>query len=155
MNCDIEGVVVRELKRYDDDRGWLLELLRQDELDPQYYPVMSYVSMSLPGVARGPHEHKEQADLFGFIGPSTFRLYLWDNREASPSFGRKAVIEVGEDNPVLVIVPAGVVHGYRNVGTANGLVYNSPNRLYAGPGKKNPVDEVRYEDEPGSRFRLG
>ena len=154
MKCDIEGVEVRELKRHNDDRGWLLELYRQDELDPQLYPVMSYASMTLPGVARGPHEHVEQADLFGFIGPSTFRLYLWDNRKDSPTFGRRAVFDVGEDNPTLVIVPAGVVHAYRNVGTADGLVYNSPNRLYAGEGKKSPVDEIRHEDEPGSPFQL-
>jgi len=50
---------------------------------------MSYISQTEPGIIRGPHEHKDQADLFCFIGPSTFRLYLWDARKGSPTFGQK------------------------------------------------------------------
>ena len=42
-----------------------------------------------------------------------------------------------------VWIPPGVVHAYRNVGTIPGLVFNSPNRLYAGYGKREPVDEIR------------
>ncbi len=154
MNCDIEGVVIRELKRYDDQRGWLIELFRHDELDPEFHPVMSYVSMTKPGVVRGPHEHADQADSFCFIGPSTFRLYLWDNRKDSPSSGLKATFDLGEDNPAFVIVPKGVVHAYLNIGAVNGIVYNAPNRLYAGEGRGEPVDEIRHEDDPGSPFTL-
>jgi len=154
MKCEIEGVVIRELKHHADRRGWLIELFRHDELDPDYHPVMSYVSMTLPGVARGPHEHADQADCFGFIGPSTFRLYLWDNRPHSPTFERKAVFEFGEKRPALVVIPKGVVHAYRNIGAVEGLVYNAPNRLYAGEGRRQPVDEIRHEDNPDSPYQL-
>ncbi len=65
----IEGVVLHVLKRFRDERGWLVELFRDDELGATNRPVMAYVSMTLPGVARGPHEHREQADRFGFLGP--------------------------------------------------------------------------------------
>ena len=150
----IEGVVVCELKRHNDQRGWLMELFRHDELEFEYHPVMSYVSMTRPGVTRGPHEHADQADCFCFIGPSTFRLYLWDNREDSPTYGAKAVGEFGEDNAALVVVPKGVVHAYRNMGPSDGLVYNAPNRLYAGEGRAETVDEIRHEDDPDSRFTL-
>ena len=53
-----------------------------------------------------------------------------------------------------VIIPAGVVHAYRNVGTEPGVVFNCPNRLYKGPGRRYPVDEIRHEDDPASPFRL-
>lgn len=33
-------------------------------------------------------------------------------------------------------------------------VFNGPNRLYAGEGKKEPVDEIRHEVAPGSPLRL-
>ena len=36
----IEGVVVKDLK-YIDDRSWLAEIFREDEVDPQYRPVWS------------------------------------------------------------------------------------------------------------------
>ena len=154
MKCDIKGVVIRELKRYDDERGWLLELFRHDELDAEFHPVMSYVSMTKPGVARGPHEHVDQAEGFCFIGPSTFRLYLWDNRPDSPSHGVKATFDLGDSNPALVVVPPGVVHAYRNIGDGEGIVYNAPNRLYAGEGRRAEVDEIRHEDDPGSPYAL-
>lgn len=154
MKCDIDGVVVRELKRYDDDRGWLVELFRHDELDSEFHPVMSYVSMTKPGVARGPHEHADQADCFCFIGPSTFRLYLWDNRADSPTHETKVTLDLGESAPALVIVPKGVVHAYRNIGSGDGIVYNAPNRMFAGEGRKEPVDEIRHEDDPNTKFQL-
>ena len=154
MKCDIEGVIIRELKRYDDERGWLTELFRQDELDPEFHPVMSYVSMTKPGVARGPHEHIRQSDCFCFIGPSIFRLYLWDNRADSPSHGVKATFDFDESTPVLVIVPPGVVHAYSNIGEKDGIIYNAPNRLYAGGGRREEVDEIRHENDPGSPYAL-
>ena len=154
MKCDIEGIIVRALKRYNDDRGWLTELFRHDELAAEVHPAMSYVSMTRPGVARGPHEHVDQTDCFAFIGPSTFRLYLWDNRPNSSTHGSKATFDLGEANPALVVVPPGVVHAYKNIGTGDGIVYNAPNRLYAGEGRKEEVDEIRHEDGSGSPFAL-
>jgi dTDP-4-dehydrorhamnose 3,5-epimerase len=154
MKCDIEGVVIKELNQYDDSRGWLVEVFRQDEIKPEYFPVMAYISMTKPGIARGPHEHREQSDCFCFIGPSTFRLYLWDNRKNSSGFGRFFKADFGENRKALVIIPPGVVHAYKNVGSTEGLVYNAPNRLYAGAGRKEDVDEIRHEERADSKFRL-
>ena len=150
----IDGVLVREIRRHQDRRGWLSELFRQDQLDREFHPVMSYVSMSPPGIARGPHEHADQADLFCFIGPSTFRIYLWDNRLDSKTHQIHDRFEAGEDNPLMVLVPKGVVHAYKNVGDREGIVINCPNRLYGGGGRNEPVDEIRYEDDPDGRFRV-
>lgn len=151
---NIEGVAVKELKKFVDERGWLAELFRQDEINKDIYPVMSYISMTLPGVTRGPHEHLEQTDYFCFIGPSNFKLVLWDNRKNSNTYMNKMVLFVGEDNPKAVIIPPRVVHAYKNVGGKPGIVLNFPNRLYAGWGKKEKVDEVRYENDENTVFRM-
>lgn len=150
----IHDVVVREIRRFDDSRGWLTELFRSDELDPAVMPVMSYISMTRPGIARGPHEHRDQTDYFCFVGPSTFRVYLWDGRKDSPTSGVKQVVDGGEGKPLLVIVPPGIVHAYRNMGGVDGLVFNAPNRLYAGDGKKDPVDEIRHEEIVDSPYLM-
>jgi len=150
----IEGIVLRPLTRHDDARGWLVELYRQDELAPADYPSMAYVSQTLPGVARGPHEHRRQSDYFAFVGPGDFKLYCWDNRRDSPTCGNRQTLLVGESNRQAVIVPPGVVHAYKNVSRVPGLVFNCPNRLYAGRGKQEPVDEIRHEDRRDSPFRL-
>src|SRR5438132_5629716 len=151
---EIKDVLVRELRKFDDRRGWLTELFRHDELAAEFFPAMAYISSTRPGVARGPHEHVDQADLFCFIGPSNFNLRMWDNRPDSPTFGKVMTLVVGADNPKAVIVPKGVVHAYRNAGEIDGIVINCPNRLYAGQGRREPVDEIRHEDDSGTIFRM-
>ncbi|HEV3142480.1 MAG TPA: dTDP-4-dehydrorhamnose 3,5-epimerase, partial [Gemmataceae bacterium] len=101
-----------------------------------------------------PHEHEEQADYFCFLGPSNFKIYLWDNRRQSPTFAYREVRIAGLDEPMTLIVPPGVVHAYKNVGAEPGLVFNCPNRLYKGPGRKEPVDEIRHEEHAGSIYKL-
>jgi dTDP-4-dehydrorhamnose 3,5-epimerase len=145
------GVVIRQLKRFTDERGWLIETFREDENPYGFTPAMGYISQTHPGVARGPHEHADQTDGFVFLS-GTFRLYLWENR---PGNGEAALtLEVGSENPVFVTVPPGVVHAYKNIGSEAAFVLNYPDRLYAGWGKKEPVDEIRHEDDADSRFRL-
>ncbi|MBX7152773.1 dTDP-4-dehydrorhamnose 3,5-epimerase family protein [bacterium] len=150
----VDGVIVKDIKKWIDDRGWLLELFRNDELHEEFFPAMAYVSQSLPDVARGPHEHKEQADLFCFVGPSNFKVWMWDNRPQSPTFNHKMVLFVGEDNPKFIVIPPGVVHAYKNIGGKHGIVINCPNRLYAGKGRKEPVDEIRHEEDSNTIFKL-
>jgi dTDP-4-dehydrorhamnose 3,5-epimerase len=145
----LEGVFIRELNTYEDQRGWLLEIFRDDETD--FRPVMSYVSMTKPGIARGPHEHIEQSDHFCFLG--NFRLYLWDNRKESGTYGEKMIFDT-QGKPFVVIVPPRIVHAYKNLGLESALVINLPDRLYKGENKMSPVDEVRYEDDHHSPFRI-
>ena len=142
----VEGVIFRPVRRIEDSRGWLIELFRDDELPEEHRPAMSYVSLTLPGVARGPHEHRQQSDLFLFIGPGDFKLYLWDSRRDSLSYKVRQVVLIGDSNRQAVIIPPGVVHAYRNVGDVPGLVFNAPNRLHAGWGRREPVDEVPREE---------
>jgi dTDP-4-dehydrorhamnose 3,5-epimerase len=151
---NIEGVIVRELSRHQDGRGWLTEIFREDEVESQYRPVMGYISMTIAGTARGPHEHVDQADIFCFLGPSNFRVYLWDNRKDSPTYMTKQIVLAGEDSPRWVLIPPGVAHAYKNIGDRTGMVLNCPNRLYAGKGKKDPVDEIRHEKDPNTIFIL-
>ena len=150
----IDGVIFRPLETHADGRGWLVELYRTDELPPEHHPVMAYVSEALPGVSRGPHHHLDQSDYFAFIGPGEFTLYLWDIRADSPTWGRQMRVVVGESNKQAVIVPPGVVHAYKNTGQLPGWVFNAANRLYAGEGKRGPVDEIRHEDRADSPYRM-
>jgi dTDP-4-dehydrorhamnose 3,5-epimerase len=153
-NGNIADVVVYPLKKYFDDRGWLAELFRHDELSEEFFPAMSYISFTHPGIQRGPHEHVDQADLFCFIGPSTFRIRLWDNRPESATYNSMMSLDVGETNPTAVVVPKGVVHGYKNIGDIEGMVINCPNRLYMGKNKSEPIDEIRHEDDPQTIYKM-
>lgn len=148
----IEGVIVKKLNKYEDERGWLTEIFRQDELAEK--PVMAYVSATKPGIARGPHEHVHQTDVFVFIGSGMVELNLWDRRENSSTNGEHVKIEVGESNPSMIIVPPGVVHAYKCISNCDAWCINLPDKLYKGEGKKEEVDEIRWENKEDSPYKL-
>ena len=148
----MKNVIIKPLNKYTDERGWLTEIFRQDELELK--PLMSYISLTNPGIVRGPHEHVLQSDCFVFLGPGSFRLYLWDRRSDSPTKGEALEIEVGENNPTLVVVPPGVVHGYKCISDTPALSINLPDKLYRGEGKREEVDEIRWEKDPDSPYKI-
>jgi len=150
IDHSIPDVIIKPLLRYADPRGWLIEMFRDDELPEGFRPAMGYISLTHPGVARGPHEHHNQSDGFVFLD-GMFEITLWENR---PDHKRaKQVICAGKDNPLFLVVPPGVVHAYRNIGEQDAIVMNYPDQLYAGWGKRDPVDEIRHE-EIDSEFKL-
>jgi dTDP-4-dehydrorhamnose 3,5-epimerase len=79
---------------------------------------------------------------------------MWDNRPDSETYYHVMRLIVGEDNPASVLVPRGVVHAYRNIGSLQGMVINCPNRLYMGQDKREAIDEIRHEDDPDTIFRM-
>jgi dTDP-4-dehydrorhamnose 3,5-epimerase len=149
----IEGVKILPLICREDERGWLTELFRFDDLDQEVWPVMAYVSLTHPGVVRGPHEHVDQTDYFAFIS-SMFQIYLWDLRENSSTYGKQMIFVAGSVRPTAVIVPPGVVHGYKCVGMTDGLVFNAPNSLFMGEGRLEVADEIRHESDTNSPCRI-
>jgi dTDP-4-dehydrorhamnose 3,5-epimerase len=150
---EIEGVLIKNLNRFEDHRGWLAEVFRRDEISEEIYPAMAYISLTLPNIIRGPHEHLKQTDYFCFIN-SNFKLVLWDNREESKTYMNKMILYISERELKIVIIPPRIVHAYKNIGSKPGLVLNFPNRLYAGWGRKEKVDEVRYENDPNTIFKV-
>jgi dTDP-4-dehydrorhamnose 3,5-epimerase len=153
VDGSIYGVEISPFQVFSDERGWLSELYRSDEMPASDMPEMGYLSSTKPGVARGPHEHEAQTDRFAFFH-GAYHVVMWDARAGSPSFGRKTEMTVGVKNSVVVVIPPGVVHAYRNVGKEDAFVLNFPDRLYAGKEKKERVDEIRHEDEPDSPFQI-
>ena len=143
----IKDVIIKKLQKNEDERGWLTEIYRMDELS-NYQPEMGYISATKPGVVRGPHEHVNQSDCFVFLGPGNFELYLWDKK------GEEMKVEVGENNPVLAIVPPGVVHGYKCIGDIDAWCINLPDKLYKGDKKSEEVDEIRWEQNPNSPYKI-
>ena len=143
---EIKGVIIEKLNKFCDERGFLAETFRIDNLPKEIRPMMSYVSFTKPGIARGPHEHIKQTDVFCFIGPGSFKIKLWDNRKNGKTYGNFMEIIGGRDNPILIIIPPGIVHGYKNISEDLGMVINYPDKLYKGWNKEEEVDEIRHED---------
>ena len=126
----MERVVVKKLNRIMDERGYLQEIMRND--DDQFTEFgQIYITTTNPGVIKGWHYHKEQVDNVCCI-KGNIKLVLWDGKEIKEIF-------LGEDNPKLVTIPKGIYHGWKGISKDPSFILNMPDKAY---DYKNP-DEVR------------
>ncbi|CUX95319.1 dTDP-4-deoxyrhamnose-3,5-epimerase [Bacillus velezensis] len=110
----IEGVKIKKLIKHSDDRGFFSELVRDDEHILERFGQASW-SKSYPGVIKAFHYHEKQDDLW-FFPTGHAQVVLHDLREESATKGETDVYYMGEDNPMLLLIPKGVAHGYRVLG---------------------------------------
>jgi dTDP-4-dehydrorhamnose 3,5-epimerase len=135
----IEGVKVKKLKVIPDERGRLMEMFRcDDELFIKFGQV--YLSTTYPGVVKGWHYHKLQADNIVCV-KGMLKLVLYDGRDGSATKGEVSEFFLGEHNPLLVQVPKGVYHGWKCISESEAFVINCPTEPY---NYKQP-DEYRLD----------
>jgi len=133
----IDGVVVKKLRVIPDERGKLMEMLRSD--DPFFESFgQAYLTTAWPGVTKAWHYHKLQVDHFTVVRGMA-KVVLYDDREDSKTKGEINEFFMGDQNPILVRIPNGVYHGFKNIGTEECIIVNTPSRKY---DYDNP-DEVR------------
>ncbi len=124
----IEGVRLNRLYTNRDGRGDLTVLL--SNLNEAIEPVPHVYSVTaVGGSIRAWVYHKRQSDRLAFTN-GHFRVALYDLRPASRTYHQLNVLNVGEQNKVLLTVPAEVVHGVHNRGTAAATFTNMPTRAY-------------------------
>jgi len=139
----IEGVKVKKLKVIPDERGRLMEMLRcDDEFFSKFGQV--YMTTAYPGVVKGWHYHKIQADNMVVV-KGMMKVVLYDGRENSKSYKEINEFFIGENNPSLVHIPAGVMHGFKCIGEGEAICVNIPTEPY---NYENP-DEYRVEPHGG------
>jgi dTDP-4-dehydrorhamnose 3,5-epimerase len=101
----IEGVEVIPLRRFEDERGWFLELRRESRLPKP--TLQTNISFSRKGVIRGLHYHERgQDDLFACL-EGMARVVVLD-RESGETFS----LDIGDENPVAVYIPGRYAHGF-------------------------------------------
>ncbi|WP_411334735.1 dTDP-4-dehydrorhamnose 3,5-epimerase family protein [Metabacillus indicus] len=111
----IDGVKTKKLVKHLDDRGFFAELIRDDEKEFLAKFGQASWSMSYPSVIKAYHYHEKQDDLW-FFPSGNAQVVLYDLREKSPTNGQTNVYYMGEQNPIMLLIPKGVAHGYRVLG---------------------------------------
>ena len=135
----IEGAKVKKLKVIPDDRGRLMEILRNDD---EFFDKFGqiYITTALPGVVKAWHYHRKQTDHFVCVMGQT-RVALYDSREDSSTFKEinEFVLELA--NPFLLKIPPLVYHGFKCISKGEAAIINVPTELY---NYRNP-DEFRID----------
>jgi dTDP-4-dehydrorhamnose 3,5-epimerase len=135
----IDGVRTKRLTVHCDERGRLMEMLRADEdLFTKFGQV--YLTTAYPGVVKAWHYHRLQTDNFVCVR-GMMKVVLYDAREGSPTHGIINEFFIGEHNPMLVQIPAGVYHGFKCVSEHEAVVINTVTEPY---NYSNP-DEFRVD----------
>ncbi len=116
----LHGVQIKKLTRHFDDRGFFMEVLRDDDNLLTRFGQASF-SKSYPGVVKAFHYHEKQDDLW-FFPSGNAQVVLHDMRDDSPTKGQTQVVYMGEDNPLLLLIPIGVAHGYRVLGNEPAVI---------------------------------
>jgi dTDP-4-dehydrorhamnose 3,5-epimerase len=99
------NVEVIPLKKFEDERGWFLELARASRMTKPWR--QTNLSFSRQGVIRGLHYHERgQDDLFACL-QGMARVVVLD-RENGETFS----LDIGDDNPVAVYIAGHHAHGF-------------------------------------------
>jgi dTDP-4-dehydrorhamnose 3,5-epimerase len=124
----IHDVVVKKLVTHSDDRGYFREIVREDDQLLQHFGQSS-ITKTYPGVIKAFHWHQHQDDVW-YVVDGMARVVLYDRRAGSPTEGRTQVIYAGEDNPVTILIPAGIAHGYQVIGPKPVVLFYHVTQVY-------------------------
>jgi len=138
----IQGLQIEELKVFADDRGFFTELARlgariaEKMLPGGESRIQVSATLTYPGTIKAIHYHFEQTDLWAPIS-GMFQVFLYDLRRDSITFSKINTLYLGQYSPWSILIPPGVGHGYKVVGTQPAMLVYLTNRYY------NPNDEGR------------
>ena len=104
----LEGLLRIPLRRFEDERGWFMELRRESKLPKP--TKQTNLSFSKQGTIRGLHYHERgQDDLFVCL-QGRARVVALD-RDSGEAFCE----DIGDDNFAAVYVPGNLAHGFEAV----------------------------------------
>jgi len=141
----ISGVRVVFYDLWPDDRGYFLEVLRMGQGLVQGFPAAGTqvsAALSYPGAIKAFHYHLRQTDVWT-PALGMFQVVLADLRIGSATFGVRNTLYTGALKPWQILIPPGVAHGYKIIGTDPAMLVYATDRFY------DPADEGRlpFDDQ--------
>lgn len=124
----IEGVKIIKTTPHVDERGFLIEILRNDAPHFKQFGQI-YLTTCNPDVIKAWHSHQKQTDNL-FLVKGNLKIGLYDGRQDSTTYKQSATIIVTELNYQLVQIPPLVWHGFMALGNEPAYVLNMPTELY-------------------------
>ena len=143
----IQDVIVKKLVTHSDDRGYFREVVREDDNLLRHFGQSS-ITKTYPGVIKAFHWHHNQDDLW-YVVDGMARVVLYDRRPGSPTRGVTQVVYAGEDNPVVILIPIGVAHGYQVLGNKPVVLFYHVTKTY---DPKQPDEQRIPFDDPQIGF---
>jgi len=142
----IDGVVIKKLAQFHDERGKVMRLL--DSSSENFAAINEvYFSCIYANAIKGWHRHKmmtlNYASIFGSV-----KCVLFDDRDNSPTKGVIQEIFLSPENYCLISVPPKIWNGFKGLGTDMSTVVNCASMIHEDDevNKKDPFDnDIPYD----------
>jgi dTDP-4-dehydrorhamnose 3,5-epimerase len=151
----IDGVILRYQRPVEDRRGEVVEVYRPSWGLHDAPLVYVYQVRIRPGAVKGWVIHEHQDDRLFFVS-GVVRWGLYDDRPGSPTRGMVNDLVFSERAAALLVIPCGVYHAVKNIGTTDAIFVNMPTRAYEheAPDKlrvpiEHPSIPFTFDDGPG------
>ena len=140
----IDGVIVKELVRHPDERGYFEEMIRvSDDFFKEGFGQVSHSFMH-QGVVKAWHIHKTQVDWW-YVVRGTVKAAVYDARVGSKTYKELNEFILNKTDTVNTVlkIPPGVAHGLKVIEGPADLVYVTSS-IYS----KDQEGRIPYDD-PG------
>jgi len=137
----LEGIQIKLLKRRFDERGFFLELMREDWKEISQNDIaQANLSISYPGIIRAWHRHlRGQIDYFIAL-KGAIKICAYDEETCELD----EIISTG-NNPQMVKVPGKYWHGFKVVSNEPACLLYFVNKLY---NYEKPDEQRRPWNDP-------
>jgi len=168
VKTSFEGLLIIQNKKFNDQRGYFKELLRERQLNKKFpFVVMSF---SKRNVVRGLHiqSKNSQGKFVSVIKGKIFDVVL-DLRINSKTFGKIFTSILSENNGKSIYIPPGFAHGicglekenyitysctkYRDAKNERGILYNDKELKIKWPIKKVILSRKDKDNMSFSEYR--
>lgn len=113
---------MKELEIHSDKRGWLVEMLKRNELKEDIKQI--YVATIKPGQVRGNHYHLERIEWFLLIGGKA-KLYLEDCKTKE-----RTCLKLSSKKRRVITIYPGIAHAVKNIGKETVYLVGAQNNIY-------------------------
>jgi dTDP-4-dehydrorhamnose 3,5-epimerase len=118
----IEGVSLRLLNIFKDQRGQVMHMLRSDSKEFEGFGEV-YFSKTNPKIIKGWKQHLKKNQLLT-VPIGQVKFVLFDQRKNSPTYGDINEIIIGEDNYGLLRIPHSIIYAFQTISNKESLIVN-------------------------------
>jgi len=122
---------VKELEIHSDKRGWLVEMLKRNELKEDIKQI--YIATIKPKQVRGNHYHLKRTEWF-FIANGKAEISLQDIKTKA-----KTCLKISSKKPKVIIIFPKIAHAVKNTGKEIVYLISAQSDIY------NPKNPDTYE----------
>ena len=135
----IEGIHHRKLKSFVDGRGDVIELWSQPWIKDGNIATAKHVYQSATdyGVVKCWHLHAKHTDQFT-VTRGKLQVSMVDVRTNSSTFLHVNKVFMGIQQPTLLKIPPGIMHGWKALTGPEVIVVNFQSEIY------DPADEIKF-----------